>query len=70
MAAYNMKCPVCGKLFYVGDRGSYVYKHVMYSYKGGVFTGYNSTGYFCSWSCFRKMEKKNFVYEVKDNGKI
>ena len=65
MGAYNMKCPVCGKLFFVGDRSGYVYKHVMYSYKSGKYSGYNSTAYFCSWTCFRKMEKQNFIYEVK-----
>lgn len=65
MAVFNMKCPVCGKLFFVGDRGVYVYKHKVYSYSNGKFNGYNGTAYFCSWHCFRKMEKQNFIYEVK-----
>ena len=65
MAAFNMKCPVCGKLFFVGDRGAYVYKHIVYTYKKGKFIGYHGTFYFCSWTCFRKAEKQNFIYEVK-----
>lgn len=62
-----MRCPICGKLFFVGDRGSYVYKHTVYSYKNGEFTGYHGIDYFCSWSCFRKSEKNNFKREVKGN---
>lgn len=70
MASYDMRCPICGKLFSVGDRGLYVYKHPLYTYKNGKFTGYHATGYFCSWRCFRTSEKQNFVYEVKNNGKV
>lgn len=65
MAAFNMKCPVCGKLFFVGDRGAYVYKHKVYTYKKEKFSGYYGTFYFCSWTCLRKAEKQNFIYEVK-----
>lgn len=65
MASFNMKCPVCGKLFFVGNRSEYVYKHVIYSYNKGKFSGYHGTAFFCSWHCFRKMEKQNFIYEVK-----
>lgn len=60
-----MKCPICGKLFFVGDRTGYVYKHKIYSYKNKKFTGYQGTAFFCSWHCFRYAEKQNFIYEVK-----
>ena len=60
-----MECPVCGKPFFVGDRGAYVFKHIVYTYKKGKFSGYHGTAYFCGWTCFRKAEKQNFIYEVK-----
>ena len=63
---YNQRCDCCGKLFYIGDRGAYAYKHFIYKYKNGKFLGYDKVGYFCSWSCLRKMEKKAFIYEVKE----
>lgn len=62
---YNAKCNECGKLFFIGERGAYAYKHVIYSYKKGKFTGYNCMGYFCSWKCLRRMEAKHYCYEVK-----
>ena len=54
MYEYNelmKKCPICGKVFYVPDRVSWVYRERVYS-RGG-----DKTTYFCTWGCFRKNEK-------------
>lgn len=51
MKTYNERCPVCGKLFYVGDRRNYAYK------RGGKYDKHRSEHpylhYYCSWTCYR-----------------
>ena len=64
MLYYYNKCPICGKMFYVSDRSSWVYclrimrrvairKKVKDSNRE-----YARTEYYCSWSCYRKAQVK------------
>lgn len=43
---YNRKCPICGKLFYVGC-SDWVYKQVI-RYSRNEHT----REYYCSWTCY------------------
>lgn len=52
MKQYNETCPVCGKLFFVGDRCGYVYKRDLHYMDGGKRV------FYCSWTCYRSFEKR------------
>lgn len=44
---YGIRCHRCGKLFYVGDAGEYVFKRYRAPHHY----------YFCSWTCLRKFDE-------------
>lgn len=48
---YNRKCPICGKLFYVGC-SDWVYKVTCYSRED-----HKAIIYLCSWTCYNKAKK-------------
>lgn len=50
---YYEMCPICGKMFQVGDRTGYVYKRIRNNHKKT-----KTVSYFCSWTCYRKDEKE------------
>ena len=50
---YYEMCPICGKMFAVPDRTDYVYKRIRNTHKTN-----KTVIYFCSWTCYRKDEKK------------
>ena len=54
---YNRKCPICGKLFYVGSC-DYVYKMNKYVWDRKLKKSeYTERIYLCSWTCYRKAER-------------
>ena len=58
---YNRKCPICGKLFYVGT-SDWVYKKVI-----RINRNMHTQEYYCSWTCYNIALKKRKGGAVKDD---
>ncbi len=64
----NMKkCPECGKLFDVPYPDLWVYKGEVWKKRSHTTGWSHTTGYYCSWTCFRAEERRQEERVAKAN---
>lgn len=54
-------CPECGRKYFIGDIGAWVYKKNR-TKKNGVTITY----YFCRWNCMRKWEREHMPQRKRE----